>query len=133
MLYSEYILKATEVVIEQADNGLFYLEPMWKSLLIDNNLDFAQVSDVETSWSEIQDILKLEVEKRNTINTLEPYVLNWIHDIITSTVEPAVLQEETDYLKNYIEYMKANKTQEWVYTGSVVDTLPFFIFVNIRN
>ena len=112
MLYSEYILKATEVVIEQADNGLFYLEPMWKSLLIDNNLDFAQVSDVETSWSEIQDILKLEVEKRNTINTLEPYVLNWIHDIITSTVEPAVLQEETDYLKNYIEYMKANKTQE---------------------
>lgn len=112
MLYSEYISKAAKIVIEQADNGLFYLEPIWKSLLIDNDLDFVQVSDVETSWSEIQDILKLEVEKRNTINTLEPYVLNWIHDIITSTVEPAVLQEETDYLKNYIEYMKANKTQE---------------------
>ena len=112
MLYGEFVSKAIKVTIEQADNGLFYLEPVWKSLLIDNELDIAEISDVETSWSDIQDILKLEVEKRNTINTLEPYVLTWIHDIITSTVEPAILQEETDYIKNYIEYMKANKTQE---------------------
>ena len=112
MLHSEFITKAVKATIEQADNGLSYLEPMWKSLLIDNGLNVSEISDVETSWSDIQDILKLEVEKRNTINTLEPYVLNWIHDIITSTVEPAVLQEETDYLKNYIEYMKANKTQQ---------------------
>ena len=112
MLYSDFVLKAANTTIEQADNGLFYLEPMWKSLLIDNELNVSDISDIETSWSDIQDILKLEVEKRNTINMLEPYVLNWIHDIITSTVEPEVLQEETDYLKNYIEYMKANKTQE---------------------
>lgn len=112
MLYSDFVLKAANTTIEQADNGLFYLEPMWKSLLIDNELNVSDISDIETSWSDIQDILKLEVEKRNTISTLEPYVLNWIHDIITSTVEPEVLQEETDYLKNYIEYMKANKTQE---------------------
>ena len=112
MLYSEFISKASEITIEQADNGLFYLEPMWKGFLIDNELNVSDISDIETSWNDIQDILKLEVEKRNTINTLEPYVLNWVHDIITSTVEPAVLQEETDYIKNVMEYMKAKQTQE---------------------
>lgn len=112
MLYSEFISKASEITIEQADNGLFYLEPMWKGFLIDNELNVSDISDIETSWNDIQDILKLEVEKRNTINTLKPYVLNWVHDIITSTVEPVVLQEETDYIKNLMEYMKAKRTQE---------------------
>ena len=112
MLYSEFISKASKITIEQADNGLFYLEPMWKGFLIDNELNVSDISDIETSWNDIQDILKLEVEKRNTINTLKPYVLNWVHDIITSTVEPAVLQEETDYIKNVMEYMKAKQTQE---------------------
>lgn len=112
MLYSEFIFKASEITIEQADNGLFYLEPMWKSFLIDNELNVSDISDIETSWNDIQDILKLEVEKRNTINTLKPYVLNWVHDVITSTVEPAILQEETDYIKNLMEYMKAKQTQE---------------------
>lgn len=112
MLYSEYISKAAKVVIEQTDNGLFYLEPMWKFYLIDNGLNVSDISDCEVSWNEIEDILKLEVEKRNTINTLKPYILNWIHDIITATVEPSVLQEETDYIKNLMEYMKAKQTQE---------------------
>ncbi len=112
MLYSEFISKASEITIEQADNGLFYLEPAWKGFLIDNELNVSDISDIETSWNDIQDILKLEVEKRNTINTLKPYVLNWVHDAITSTVEPAVLQEETDYIKNLMEYMKAKQTQE---------------------
>ena len=67
MLHSEFITKAVKATIEQADNGLSYLEPMWKSLLIDNGLNVSEISDVETSWSDIQDILKLEVEKRNTI------------------------------------------------------------------
>lgn len=112
MLYSEFISKASKITIEQADNGLFYLEPMWKGFLIDNKLNVSDISDIETSWNDIQDILKLEVEKRNTINTLKPYVLNWVHDVITSTVEPAVLQEETDYIKNLMEYMKAKQAQE---------------------
>lgn len=112
MLNTEYINKAIEETIVQADNGMFYLEPLWRNILKDNQLEVSEISDAEVELDEIEDVLKLEVEKRNTINTLEPYVLNWIYDIITSTVEPAVLQEETDYLKNYIEYMKANKTQE---------------------
>ena len=112
MLYSDFIGKASEVVIEQADNGLFYIEPLWKNMLIDNQLNVTDISDIETSWDDVKDVLKLEIEKRNTINTLEPYVLNWIHDVITSSVEPMVLQEETDYIKNLMEYMKAKQAQE---------------------
>ena len=112
MLYCEYIAKATEVTINQADNGLFFIEPLWKSLLIDNELNVSKISDIKTSWNDILDVLKLEVEKRNTKETLLPYVSKWIYDIITSTLDPAILQEETDYLKNYIEYMKVNKQSE---------------------
>ena len=112
MLYTEFFSKACDICIGQADNGLFYLEPLWKNYLIDNELNISDISDIETSWDEAQDVFKLEVEKRNTINTLKPYVLNWVYDVITASVEPAILQEENDYMKNIIEYMKAKQTQD---------------------
>ena len=118
MLLSDFIIKAENLTIEQADNGLYYLNPMWRSVLEDNQLDILDISDSGADEDEIEDVLKLEVEKRNTVNSLKPYVLNWIHDVITASVEPAILQEETDYLKNLTEYLKANKEaqlkeEEW--------------------
>ena len=109
MLYTEFINKAIDLTIEQADNGLFYLEPMWRTILHDNQLFFDKISDFEADPEIVEDVLKLEAEKRNSINSLKPYVLNWIHDIIVSSVEPTILQEETDYIKNLTEYLKANK------------------------
>lgn len=118
MLYVNFLAKAIDDVIVEADNGLCYLEPMWKTVLYDNGLDIKDVSDVKVEWSDVEDVLKLNVEKRNTENSLKPYVLNWIHDIITASIEPAVLQEETDYIKNLTEYLKTNKDiklkeEEW--------------------
>ena len=109
MLLSDFIIKAENLTIEQADNGLYYLNPMWRSVLEDNQLDILDISDSGADEDEIEDVLKLEVEKRNTVNSLKPYVLEWVHDIITASVEPAIMQEETDYLKNLTEYLKANK------------------------
>lgn len=109
MLLSEFMLKANESTIEQADNGLFYLNPMWRFILEDNQLDWSDISDKTIDDEEIEDMLKLEIEKRNAENSVKPYVLNWIYDIITASVEPAILQEETDYLKNLTEYLKTNK------------------------
>ena len=109
MLYSDFIIKAIDKTIVEADNGLFYLEPLWRNILNDNMINITDISDVKAEWCDIEDVLKLEVEKRNTEHSLEPYVLNWIHDIITASVEPAILKEETDYMKNLIDYMKANK------------------------
>lgn len=118
MLYASFLSKAIEVTIETADNGLCYLEPTWRNILKDNQLMIEDISDEDAEWSNVEDVLKLEVEKRNTVNSLKPYVMNWIHDIITASVEPAILQEETEYLKNLTEYLKANKDkglkdEEW--------------------
>ena len=96
------------LTIEQADNGLYYLEPMWRSILNDNQLNLKGVTDVKAGWSDIYDILRLEVEKRNVINSKKPAVINWLYEIITAQVEPAMLAEETDYIKQVTEFMKAN-------------------------
>lgn len=108
MLFAEYIHKAKEETIAQAENGLFYLEPMWRTILHDNNLFFNDVSDYEITPEEVEDVLKLEVKRRNTVISKKPFIEDWLHELITTQVEPAMLQEETDYIKNVIEFMKTN-------------------------
>lgn len=112
MLYTEFINKAINETIVEADNGLWYLEPLWRNILHDNGLFFNDVSDFETEPDIVEDVLKLEVEKRNTINSKKPAVIDWLYDLITTQVEPAMLQEETDYVKQVIEFMKANHEQQ---------------------
>lgn len=109
MLYIEFINKAVDATIETADNGLCYLEPLWRNILFDCELDITKVSDVKADWTDILEVLKLEVEKRNVINSVKPYVLNWINNVISSTVEPAMLEEETDYIKNLTDYLKEKR------------------------
>jgi len=108
MLYGEYIEKAKDLTITQADNGLCYVEPMWRSILDDNELYFNEISDAKVKPEDVLEVLKLEVEKRNTVNSNKPYVLNWLYDLITTQVEPAMLQEETDFIKQVTEFMKTN-------------------------
>ena len=112
MLLSEYIIDASKLVIEEADNGLCYLDPLWKQKLDNSYLKMFDITDASVDEDDIGEILKLEVEKRNTVNSLKPYVLRWVYDIITASVEPAVLHEETDYIKNFIEYRKTNKDEQ---------------------
>ena len=106
MNYADFINKAAELTITQADNGLFYLEPLWQGILEDNEMSFAKTGKL--SRSEVLDTLKLEVERRNTINSKKNDVIEWVYDIISATVEPAILEEETNYIKNVMEYMKLN-------------------------
>lgn len=112
MLYTEFINKAIDLTIEQGDNGLFYLEPMWRNILDDNQLYFNDVSDFEAEPHVVQDVLELEVKKRNTVNSKKPAVIDWLYDIITTQIEPAILEEETDYMKQVIEFMKTNHLQQ---------------------
>ena len=119
MLYTDFIYKAMDLTIEQADNGLFYLEPLWRNILYDNQMDVVNISDADADWGGVLDVLNLEVTKRNTINSKKPDVLNWLYDLITAQVEPAMLEEETDYIKNLIEYLKTKndaqtlKDEDW--------------------
>ena len=117
MLYTEFINKAFDLTIEQADNGLFYLEPLWRNILYDNKMNVNDISDAKADWGGIFDVLKLEVEKRNTINSVKPAILQWVFDIITTQVEPAILAEETDYVKAVTDFIKTNhetqKDKDW--------------------
>ena len=117
MLYTQFINEAIDLTIEKADNGLFYLEPLWRNILADNMLYFNEVSDYQVEPDVVEDVLQLEVEKRNTINSKKPDVINWLYDLITAQVEPAMLQEETEYIKQVTEFMKANheskEQEEW--------------------
>lgn len=110
MLYSDYILKAKKATIQQMENGTWYLEPEWQDILYRQGLgDLEDLSDSYLSgWYDVEDILKLEVERLNARDSKKNEVINWLHDLITTTVEPAMLQEETDYIKNVVEFMKVN-------------------------
>ena len=118
MLYQTFIYKAKELTVHQLDNGTWYLEPEWQDILYRENL--GALDDLEDSylsgWYDVEDILKLEVEKRNAQNSKTKEVVQWVYDVITATLEPAMLQEENELVKNVVEYMQAknNQTEEIV-------------------
>lgn len=108
MIYDNYINKAYDLVIEQdEDTGVWYLNPNWVHLLYTNELDFEKVSEDYIDQYEIEDSLKLEVQRRNLKNEVKKQaVIDWLYDIIAAKVEPQILQEETEYVAQMIEYMR---------------------------
>ena len=110
MLYSKFISEAKQKTINQLDNGVWYLEPEWKDIVcreITDELDKVE-DNYLTDWWDIENVLRLEVERRNAQNSNKDAVINWLYDLITTIVEPTMLAEETDYIKNVIEFMKVN-------------------------
>ena len=112
MLYTDFMQKAVDLTVVEADNGLFYLEPMWRSILNDNNMNIAEITDAKLKWCDVFDVLKLVVEKENTINSKKPVVIDWIYNIITTQVEPAILEEQNDYVKTLTGYLKTKRETE---------------------
>ena len=113
MLYTTYMQKAKEVCIDRfVESGKWYLEPDWRIILRDNQLNNFKLQDAKIDWSIVEDVLKLEVEKRNARDNKLGYVADWLYDTLTSTVEPAMLSEETDLVKNMLELARANRANE---------------------
>ena len=108
MLLGEYIQRVSDLTIERADNGSFYLEPTWPIILRDNELKLEDVLDADITMNDVYEMLKLEVEKRNTINSKKNVVIDWLYELISAQVDPAILAEETDYVKQVTEFMKTN-------------------------
>lgn len=52
--------------------------------------------------------MKLEVERRNKLSDKSRFVIDWIFEIISSTIEPTMFQEENELMKNMMDYMKLN-------------------------
>lgn len=113
MLYGEFAFKVKELTIQQLDNGTWYLEPDWREILRSNELELENVSDLPfDNWYDVADMLALEVERRNARDSKQKEVVDWLYELITANIDPAMLQEETDYMKNIVEFMKANKNAE---------------------
>lgn len=106
MNYYEFMKKACDEVVVQAENGLYYLEPAWRVILDSAGLDCDLVKDVTLRQDQLKEYLELQVIKLNTINDKKPAVIDWLHQTVTAVVEPAMLEEETEYVKNLTEYLQ---------------------------
>ena len=114
MTYSKFIFQAEQLVVKQLDNGTWYLEPEWKDVIcreVESDLSNIEDNYLE-DWWDIENVLRLEVERRNAQDSKKNDVIEWVYNVIHATVEPALQDEENDYLKNVIEYMKLNHDLE---------------------
>jgi hypothetical protein len=115
MLYSKFIFQAKEKTIKQLENGLWYLEPEWKDIIC-RDMQIESVEDIEDSfisdWWDVENILRLEVDKRNAQENKMNDVVNWLYDIINQKVDPMMLDSETDLVKNIIESRNMKEQKE---------------------
>ena len=108
MLYSHFILEAEKKTINQFENGIWYLEPEWKDIIcrdVEKDLDKIE-NNYLTDWWDIENLLRLEVDKRNAQNSKKEKVIDYLYELITSNIEPAVLDEETKFIAEVVNYMK---------------------------
>lgn len=110
MLYCNFMKKAEEFVLNyDEDSGLTYLEPDYYAILVGMKMDPEKdIDDYPISWDKLSERLKLEVEKRNKLDDRSKYVIDWLYSVLTAAIEPAMLQEENELMKNMMEYMNKN-------------------------
>lgn len=85
MLYAEFSRNAKRLtVLQDEDSKIWYLDPDWKDKLHRNGLRY--LDSLEDSyirdWNEVRDMLKLEVEMRNSIDDRKRVVINWLYEKI---------------------------------------------------
>lgn len=109
MLYSKYFLEIQKLVItDNDDTGHSYLDPSYKVILIDAGLTPDEVTDYKIDWADVKEILELEVQRREKEYDNSRNVIDWIYSIITTTIDPAMINEENELMKNMMDYMKLN-------------------------
>lgn len=109
MLYSEFMYKAKKEVIETDEaSGITYLIPCYRQMLRDAELTIDKITDFKVEFSEVEDELKLEVTMRNAKMNKMNIIVDWIAEIITSSIDPAMMQEESDLIKNTVDYMQTS-------------------------
>ena len=109
MLYAEYMMQAKNLVISQDEDGQdYYLEPEWKTYLYENELgNLEEVNGAyPLTWADVEDVLKLEVERRNKAMNKTNLVMGWLYEVISNEVDPMMVQEETEYMANILEQLK---------------------------
>ena len=108
MLYSEYMDKVKEIaLITSEKNGLTYIRPDYEYLLAASDLSLDDVTDFENvTRTVVYRQLILERDMRNAQHDLSPVVMQWLHDVISTVVEPAIVEQQNQLIKDVLEYRK---------------------------
>ncbi len=106
MNYFDIVNQAIELVVVDAGNGLYFLEPRYKEVLREAGLTEHEESiDPE----ELFEVVRLEVEKRNTLGNQMNVIAAWVAETITTVIEPAIAQEQNELMKNMLAYLERDK------------------------
>jgi len=96
--------KAVTLCVHQDDaSGRAFVEPLWREILESEGIRVNTKDEPR-----MLEVLTLAAKKLDAQNDRTQMVMGWLGDIITTQIEPAVLEEETEYIKNLMEYMRLN-------------------------
>ena len=108
MLYSEYMDKVKELaLITNEDTGMTYIRPDYEYLLSASHLDLDEVTDFEdVTKSVVYRQLLLERDMRNAQKDKTHIVMQWLYDVISTVVEPAIVEEQNKLIQDMLAYRK---------------------------
>lgn len=108
MLYYEYMDKVKELALVTSEkNGLTYIRPDYEYLLETSGLSLDDVTDFEkASGTVVYRQLLLERDMRNAQNNISPVVMQWLYDVISTVVEPAIVEQQNQLIKDMLAYQK---------------------------
>lgn len=114
MTYFKLMDEIFDLCIVQVDEGgLWYLSPHWRKIIqefesSEKELYTKHLEQENINLNVLSEILNLEVVRRNAYIDKKLEIRTLLYEVLFSTVEPAVLEEETEYIKNVMDYMKLN-------------------------
>ena len=108
MLYSEYMDKVKSIaLLTNENNGLTYIRPDYAYLVAASELKLEDVSDFNgVTDSIVLEQLKLERDMRNAQNDKTSVVAEWLYDVITTVVEPTIVEQQNQLIKDMLAYQK---------------------------
>lgn len=111
MNYHDVVNQAMELtIVTDEETAVSYLEPLYREILRENGLSLPHhVLDGDAYDQELWEILKLEVEKRNAKRNVSHALAEWAYTILTQTIEPGLLDEENELMKNIVDYLQLNQ------------------------
>ena len=108
MTYYDFVQEIENaLIVFDEDSGNYYLDPDWKYVMDKMNIDLRYDPDDRVlSYDDVEDILKLEVERRNMIADKKNIVYDFLCKIILSTTDAMKQNEGNDMIKLVTEYMR---------------------------
>lgn len=108
MLYIDFMNKVKQfALVTDEDTGVTYVRPDYEHVIVLSELKLEDVSDFKNlSMDTIHRHLTLECEMMNSRNNKMPIVAQWLYSVITTVVEPTLVDEQNQIIKDLLAYRK---------------------------